>query len=87
MELQGTSNKLQKACGPQRSHNELAAKGLDTNANLAPDGAYVIKFYVDDYILGVVEDLDTLVRWVARAALYGIHSIFSSPRITGHEGG
>jgi hypothetical protein len=88
MELQRTSDKIQKASEPPLSHNELATEGLETGTDLAPNGAYVIKVYVDDYILGVIEDLDrTLVRRVARAALYGIHSIFPPPRITGHEGG
>jgi hypothetical protein len=43
---------------------------------------------VDDYILGVISDLEhNLVRRVARAVLYGIHSIFPPPYNTGQEGG
>jgi hypothetical protein len=52
------------------------------------EGAYIIKVYVDDYILGVIKDINcTLVGCVARAALFGIHSIFPLPHITGHTGG
>jgi hypothetical protein len=55
-----------KASELQQSHNALATKGLETKPNRVPNGAYVIKVYVDDYILGVIEDLDsTLVRKVA----------------------
>jgi hypothetical protein len=88
MELLRTRDKIQKASEHQHSHNELETEGLEMNTNLAPDDEYVIKVYVDDYILGVIKDGNrTLVQRVVRAALYGIHSIFPPPRITGHEGG
>jgi hypothetical protein len=88
MELLRTSDKIQKASKHQHSHNELETDGLKTITNPAPDGEYDIKVYVDDYILGVLEDRNlTLVKRVAGAALYGIHSVFPPPRITGHEGG
>jgi hypothetical protein len=52
------------------------------------DGAYSVNVYVDDYILGVVEDKNrTLLRRVARSTLYGIHSIFPPPEVTQHKGG
>jgi hypothetical protein len=61
---------------------------LPDGDHLLPDGDHIIRVYVDDYILGVIENLErTLVRRIARAALYGIHSIFPPPQITGHEGG
>jgi hypothetical protein len=51
-------------------------------------GASSINVYVDDYILAVVEDAQrTLLRRIARATLYGVHSIFPPPEITKHEGG
>jgi hypothetical protein len=47
-----------------------------------------LSVYVDDYILAVVENFErTLFRRVSRAALYGIHSIFPPPHISGHVGG
>jgi hypothetical protein len=56
--------------------------------NDANNGAYSINVYVDDYILGVVEDKNcTLLRRVARSTLYVIHSIFPPPEVTKHKGG
>jgi hypothetical protein len=47
-----------------------------------------VAVYVDDYILAAVESKDrTLVKRMARAALYVIHSVFPPPDVTGHEGG
>jgi hypothetical protein len=70
MELLQTSDKIQKASEHQHSHNQLETDSLEMNINPAPDGEYVIKVYVDDYILGVIEDRNrTLVQRVARAAL------------------
>jgi hypothetical protein len=47
-----------------------------------------IAVYVDDYILGVVENEDrTLIRRVSRATLHAIHSIFPPPDVSGHVGG
>jgi hypothetical protein len=47
-----------------------------------------VAVYVDDYILAAVESKDrTLVRRMARAALFAIHSVFPPPEVTGHEGG
>jgi hypothetical protein len=44
--------------------------------------------YVDDYVLGVVENDDrTLIRRVSRATLHAIHSIFPPPEVSGHLGG
>jgi hypothetical protein len=68
--------------------DETATNMAEGDETIDNEGAYVIKVYVDDYILGVIEDINrTLVRRVARAALYGIHSIFPPPHITGHTGG
>jgi hypothetical protein len=51
-------------------------------------GAYSVNVYVDDYILAVIENQKrTLLRRIARATLYGVHSIFPPPEITKHEGG
>jgi hypothetical protein len=47
-----------------------------------------VAVYVDDYILAAVESKDrTLVKRMARATLYAIHSVFLPPEVTGHEGG
>jgi hypothetical protein len=47
-----------------------------------------IGVYVDDYVLGVVENEDrTLIRRVSRATLHAIHSIFPPPEVSGHVGG
>lgn len=47
-----------------------------------------VAVYVDDYILAAVENKDrTLVKRMARATLYAIHSVFPPPEVTGHEGG
>jgi hypothetical protein len=44
--------------------------------------------YVDDCVLGVVENNDrSLIRRVSRATLHAIHSIFPSPAESGHLGG
>jgi hypothetical protein len=44
--------------------------------------------YVDDYVLGVVEnDERSLIRRVSRVTLHAIHSIFPPPEISGHVGG
>jgi hypothetical protein len=44
--------------------------------------------YVDDYVLGVVEnDERSLIQRVSRATLHAIHSIFPPPEISGHVGG
>ena len=44
--------------------------------------------YVDDYVLGVVENDDrTLIRRVSRATLHATHSIFPPPEVSGHIGG
>lgn len=44
--------------------------------------------FVDDYILGAVEDkTGTLLGRISRAALHGIHSVFPPPKTTGHVGG
>jgi hypothetical protein len=38
--------------------------------------------------LAVIEnEARTLLRWIARATLYGVHAIFPPPEITNHEGG
>jgi hypothetical protein len=51
-------------------------------------GAYLVQVYIDDYILAVIEDeARTLLRRIARATLYRVHSIFPPPEITNHEGG
>jgi hypothetical protein len=51
-------------------------------------GAYLIKVYVDDYILAVIKDeARTLLRRIAKATLYEVHSVFPPPEITNHEGG
>jgi hypothetical protein len=77
--VENPSEGLEKNAGKRRIENP--SEGLT-------QGAYIIKVYVDDYILGVIEDVDrTLIQRVSRAALYGIHSIFPPPRITGHKGG
>jgi hypothetical protein len=65
------------------SNHDDSIDGADAN-----DGAYSVNVYVDDYILGVVEDANrTLLRRVARSTLYGIHSIFPPPEVTKHTGG
>jgi hypothetical protein len=47
-----------------------------------------VSVYVDDYILAVLSTVGIrFIRRVARASLYGIHSIFPPPIITGHTGG
>jgi hypothetical protein len=44
--------------------------------------------YVDDYILGLVENEDrSLIRRVSRATLHAIHAIFPTPERSGHLGG
>ena len=57
----------------------------------APPGAEErtsVGVYVDDYVLGVVENNDrTLIRRVSRATLHAIHSIFPPPAVSGHVGG
>ena len=41
--------------------------------------------YVDDYVLGVLENDDrTLIRRVSRATLHAINSIFPPPEVSGH---
>jgi hypothetical protein len=53
----------------------------------APDQTSV-GVYVEDYVLGVVENDDrTLIRRVLRATLHAIHSIFPPPEVSGHIGG
>ena len=47
-----------------------------------------VSVYVDDYIIAVLSTIGIrFVRRIARASLYGIHSIFPPPIITGHTGG
>jgi hypothetical protein len=47
-----------------------------------------VSVYVDDYIMAVLSTVGIrFIRRVARATLYGIHSIFPPPIITGHKGG
>ena len=47
-----------------------------------------VSVYVDDYIIAVLSTVGIrFIRRVARASLYGIHSIFPPPIITGHTGG
>jgi hypothetical protein len=57
----------------------------------APPGSAAqtsVGVYVDDYVLGVVENADrTLIRRVSRATLHAIHSIFPPPEVSGHIGG
>jgi hypothetical protein len=47
-----------------------------------------VSVYVDDYIMAVLSTVGIrFVKPMARATLYGIHSIFPPPIITGHTGG
>jgi hypothetical protein len=44
--------------------------------------------YVDDHVLGVVENDDrTLICRVSRATSHAIHSMFPPPEVSGHTGG
>jgi hypothetical protein len=50
--------------------------------------AHAIFVYVDDFIGAAAEDKSgTLLGRITRAALHGIHTVFPSPKITGHIGG
>jgi hypothetical protein len=47
-----------------------------------------VAVYVDDYILAAVENKErTLIKQMARAMLFAIHSVFPPPEVTGHKGG
>jgi hypothetical protein len=47
-----------------------------------------IGVYVDDFVIGVVENEDrTLIQRVSRATLHAIHAIFPPPEVSGHVGG
>jgi hypothetical protein len=47
-----------------------------------------ISVYVDDYILAVLSTVGIrFVRRIARGTLYGIHSVFPPPVVTGHKDG
>ena len=47
-----------------------------------------VSVYVDNYIMAVLSTVGIrFVKRMARATLYGIHSIFPPPVITGHTGG
>jgi hypothetical protein len=63
--------------------------GLEAEPDAAEGEERVfVKVFVDDYILALVENKQrTLLRRVARATLFGIHSIFPPPTMTGHTGG
>jgi hypothetical protein len=65
---------------------------VEAMAKLSPsqqDTVYrFVAVYVDNFILAGIESSDaTLLRRMARAALFGIHSVFPPVEVTGHIGG
>jgi hypothetical protein len=74
---------------PNTDANEGASRAEAGHQTTAGDEERVfVKVFVDDYILALAENTQrTLLRRVARATLFGIHSIFPPPSMTGHSGG
>jgi hypothetical protein len=53
----------------------------------ADDLATLLEVYVDDYIGAIQTDNIEILRHASRALMHGIHSVFSPPALTGHNGG
>ena len=71
---------------PMEAHVVPDKMGQQHESTLAKP--WQVSVYVDDYILAVLSTVGIrFVRRIARATLYGIHSIFPPPLITGHTGG
>ena len=67
----------------------MKLKDIPKTALPGPEERTSVGVYVDDYVLGVVENDDwSLIRRVSRATLlHAIHSIFPPPEFSGHHVG
>ena len=78
---------------PHEHDNKAAGPiGKDTKWITPIDIELEMQVFVDDFINGVAGPPDRAtktmeLRWVSRAAMHSIHSVFPRPDVLGHEGG